>query len=128
VRKETILVVDDTEDVRKMIRLVLTQHGYRVLEAADGAEALEVSEANNHSIHLLLTDVVMPRMDGGELADRLSRLIPSLRMIFMSGYADHPVVRHVERSTTFLAKPFTSHSLARTVREALDSPGDSQNG
>jgi two-component system cell cycle sensor histidine kinase/response regulator CckA len=122
VRKETILVVDDTEEVRKMVCQILAQHGYRVLEASDGTEALAVSEAHNHGIHLLLTDVLMPHMNGGELAERLSRINPRIRMIFMSGYTDDVRVQKTAQSATFLPKPFTSRTLTSKVREVLDAP------
>ena len=122
VAQETILVVEDTDEVRKLICRILAEHGYKVLEAADGDEALQVSEAHDHGIHLLLTDMVMPRMNGGELAERLRSLIPSLRMIFMSGYTDSIRIHQGGQVTTFLAKPFTPHALARKVREVLDAP------
>ena len=128
VRKETILVVDDTDEVRNMVCRILSQHGYHVLEAADGTEALEVSEAHNHGIHLLLTDVVMPRMNGEELAQRLCTIIPRLRLIFMSGYMDAGSLRRSAGAATFLTKPFTAHTLTRKVRETLDSPHDCQTG
>ena len=121
-RKETILVVDDAEEIRRMVCGILSRHGYHVLEAADGTEALEVSEANNHGIELLLTDFVMPRMNGGELADRLCSVIPRLRLIFMSGYMDVGALQHMAGTATFLSKPFTAHTLTRKVRETLDSP------
>jgi two-component system cell cycle sensor histidine kinase/response regulator CckA len=119
-RRETILVVDDTEEVRRMIRHILVQHGYDVLEAANGVEALKVYGAN---IHLVLTDVIMPEMNGRELADHLRRINPATRMIFMSGYSDDPLVNRIERLAVFLAKPFTSAALTRKIREVLDTPG-----
>jgi two-component system cell cycle sensor histidine kinase/response regulator CckA len=118
--RETILVVDDTEEVRRMIRHILVQHGYNVLEAANGVEALRLYGSN---IHLVLTDVVMPEMNGRELADHLRRINPATRMIFMSGYSDDPMVNRIERLAVFLAKPFTSMALTRTIREVLDTPG-----
>jgi two-component system, cell cycle sensor histidine kinase and response regulator CckA len=118
--RETILVVDDTEEVRRMIRHILVQHGYNVLEAANGVEALKVYGSN---IHLVLTDVVMPEMNGRELADQLRRINPATRMIFMSGYSDDPLVNRIERLAVFLAKPFTSVALTRKIREVLDTPG-----
>jgi two-component system, cell cycle sensor histidine kinase and response regulator CckA len=119
--RETILVVDDTEDVRRMIRQILVQHGYNVLEAANGVEALKVYSSN---IHLVLTDVVMPEMNGRELAEQLRRIDPEMRLIFMSGYSDDPLVHRLEQLAVFLAKPFTSVTLARTIREVLDNtPG-----
>ena len=119
--QETILVVEDTDDVRRMICQILLQQGYRVLEASNGHEALELCSSYD-DIHLLLTDVLMPRMDGGELAEHVRRLNPRLPMIFMSGYADDDVVRRATRLAAFLAKPFTSATLTRKIREVLDGP------
>jgi two-component system, cell cycle sensor histidine kinase and response regulator CckA len=125
--KETILVVEDTDEVRRMICHILLQHGYTVLEAADGPEALEVIGSYGSPIHLLLTDVIMPRMNGGELAERLRVTHPRLRMIFMSGYTDDAIVNRIERLAVFLAKPFTSLALVHKVREVLEAPpGDVQ--
>jgi two-component system cell cycle sensor histidine kinase/response regulator CckA len=121
-RSETILVVEDTADLRRMICQILAQNGYTVLEASNGLEALEISGTYREPIHLVLTDVVMPKMDGGELAERLRQLNPGQRLVFMSGYADDALVRRVERMAKFLAKPFTSMTLVRTIREVLDSP------
>jgi len=119
--RETILVVEDTEEVRRMICQILMQHGYKVLEASDGVEALKVYGAN---IHLVLTDVVMPKMNGRELAEQLRRINPATRLIFMSGYSDDPLVNRIEQLSVFLAKPFTSMALTRKIREVLDTPGD----
>ena len=121
-RRETILVVEDTDDVRKMICQILLQHGYHVLEAANGQEALELCSSHGNLIHLLLTDIVMPRMNGGELAEHVRRMHPRLPMILMSGYADDDLVRHLARLAVFLAKPFTAVALMRKVREVLDGP------
>jgi CheY-like chemotaxis protein len=118
--QETILVVEDTDDIRRMICQILLQHGYRVLEASNGQEALEVCNSYGDPIHLLLTDVLMPRMDGGELAEHVRRMNPRLPMIFMSGYAEDAVVRRAACSSVFLAKPFTSVTLTQKVREVLD--------
>ena len=104
-----------------MICQILIQHGYNVLEAADGVEALKVYGAN---IHLVLTDVVMPKMNGRELAEQLRRINPATRLIFMSGYSDDPLVNRIEQLSVFLAKPFTSMALTRKIREVLDTPGD----
>ena len=120
--QQTILVVEDTDDLRRMICQILEQHGYRVLEASNGLEALELCSSYDHAIHLLLTDVLMPRMNGGELAEHVRRLNPRLPMIFMSGYADDAVVRRAARLAVFLAKPFTSAALTRKIREVLDTP------
>ena len=121
-RTETILVVEDTDDLRRMICQILLQNGYRVLEACDGVEALRVCSSHDDAIHLLLTDVIMPRMSGGELAERLRRLNPQLPMIFMSGYTGEDEVCRTAALAAFLAKPFTSVALTQKVREVLDAP------
>jgi two-component system cell cycle sensor histidine kinase/response regulator CckA len=119
--RETILVVEDTEEIRRMICQILTQHGYEVLEAANGVEALKVYGEN---IHLVLTDVVMPHMNGRQLADELRRINPAARLIFMSGYSEDPMVERLEYVAVFLPKPFTSMALTSKIREVLDTPGD----
>jgi CheY-like chemotaxis protein len=119
---ETILVVEDAEPIRKMVCAMLTQDGYQCLEAGDGAEALRVLE-DGSNVQLVLTDLVMPRMSGSDLARHLSRTRPTLRIMLMSGFTDDPVVRSVDRnSVVFLAKPFTAAALKEKVREALDQP------
>jgi CheY-like chemotaxis protein len=118
--RETILVVEDTDDLRRMICQILMQHGYQVLEAANGLEALELCHSYSDPIHLLLTDVLMPRMDGGELAEQVRQINPQLPMIFMSGYADDVLVRRIARLAAFIPKPFTSVTLTRKIREVLD--------
>jgi len=121
-RNDTILVVEDSPAVRKMVCAMLTQTGYRCLEAGDGAEALRLLDAAE-DVKLVLTDVVMPNMDGAELARHLSQNRPELRIVFMSGYVEDSLVRSIERiSTLFLAKPFTPVALMETVRLALDLP------
>lgn len=118
---ETILVVEDAEVIRKMVCAMLAQGGYTVIEAADGHEALRVLEVQSGPVHLVLTDMIMPRMNGTELARRVSQRHPNLPIIFMSGYNDDPVVRGVERGgSIFLAKPFTASALAEKIRQALD--------
>ncbi|HUK17252.1 MAG TPA: response regulator [Bryobacteraceae bacterium] len=119
--KETILVVDDAEAVRKMVCAVLSQNGYVCVEASDGQEAL--LRLNNEAVQLVLTDMVMPGMGGAELASRLARERPDVRIMFMSGYSDHPVVHAVQRvPTLFLEKPFTTGALMSKIRQALDEP------
>jgi len=118
----TILVVEDAEPIRKMVCAMLAQDGYTCIEAGDGAEALQKLE-DQAEVSLVLTDLVMPRMSGSDLARHLSRTRPSLRVMLMSGYTDDPVVRSVDRSSVvFLAKPFTAAALKEKVREALDQP------
>ena len=122
---ETILVVEDEMSVRKLAAEFLGSNGYRVLEAQDGGEALQVCEEHRAPIHLLLTDVVMPGMSGRELAVRLVGARPEMKVIYVSGYTDDAIVQHGvrEEGTVFLQKPFSLDALARTVREALDSKG-----
>jgi two-component system cell cycle sensor histidine kinase/response regulator CckA len=119
---ETVLVVEDEEVVRKLIDQALRKYGYEVLEAASGAEALQVCEAHRTRIPLMITDVVMPQMSGRELAARLRDRHPETRVLYMSGYTDDAVVRHglLDASMSFLQKPFTPGVLVRKVREALD--------
>jgi two-component system cell cycle sensor histidine kinase/response regulator CckA len=120
---ETILLVEDEEDVRSLAREILTVHGYTVLEGRDGAHALAVSEAHAGPIHLLLTDVVMPYLSGREVADRIYATRPETRVLFSSGYTDDAVIRHrVSRSQTpLLEKPYGANGLLRKVRETLDA-------
>lgn len=120
---ETVLVVEDEPLVRSLAVRGLQDQGYRVLQAEDGPAALAASRAYDGDIHLLVTDVVMPGMNGKELADRLSAERTGLRVLYVSGYTDHAVVRHgvLEEGIAFLSKPFDMSSLARTVREVLDS-------
>jgi signal transduction histidine kinase/ActR/RegA family two-component response regulator len=120
---ETVLVVEDEPLVRSLAVRALRDQGYRVLQAEDGQAALEAARSHDGEIHLLVTDVVMPGMNGKELADRLSAERPGLRVLYVSGYTDHAVVRHgvLEEGIAFLSKPFDMSNLARTVREVLDS-------
>jgi len=121
-RDQTILVVEDAEAVRKLVCTMLSHDGYQCLEASDGAEALEVVERAG-DIHLVLTDVVMPQMGGPELARHLAVRRPDVRIIFMSGYTEDPLVHRMEKlSTIFLPKPFTAAALSGKVRQALEQP------
>ena len=119
---ETVMVVEDDPGVRELVRLMLEANGYAVLTAADAGEAAGLCAA--HAIDLLLTDVVMPGVNGSDLARRLTALAPAMRVLFMSGYSDEAVHRHGELSGSeaFLEKPFTERGLTRKVREVLDSP------
>lgn len=115
-------MVEDGDSIRKMVCAMLEQIGYGVIEASDGVEALRILESLR-PVHLVLTDMIMPQMSGTELARRLSQLRPDLRVLFMSGYTNDPVVRKVGRTPSiFLPKPFTASDLARKVRQALDQP------
>jgi CheY-like chemotaxis protein len=120
---ETILLAEDEPALRELTREVLEEHGYAVLEAGSGDGALKRAEEYPGTIDLLLTDVVMPRMSGRELADRLTRLRPGLRVMFMSGYTDDAVVRHgvSAPSAAFIQKPFGPESLLAKVREVLEA-------
>jgi PAS domain S-box-containing protein len=119
---ETILLVEDAQRVRAVVREILEMSGYTVLEARHGADALEVSNRHAGTIHLLVTDVVMPQMSGRELSQRLSTLRPDLKVLYMSGYTDDAIVRHgvLASGIAFLSKPFTPDALALKVREVLD--------
>ena len=119
---ETILLVEDEEMLRKLAHQTLSMYGYRVLDAANGDEALSLSRQHQGSIQLLLTDVIMPAMSGGEVAGRVLESRPETRVLFMSGYTDDAIVHQgvLDQSANFIQKPFAPDSLARKVREVLD--------
>jgi PAS domain S-box-containing protein len=119
---ETILLVEDEDAVRNLIRSILRQNGYTVIESRHGGEALLICERYEGPIHLLLTDVVMPQMSGGELADRLQPLRPSMKALYMSGYTDNDIIRRgaPDAESSFLQKPFTPQVLLRKIRALLD--------
>jgi len=121
---ETVLLVEDAAAVRAVTKQVLERQGYMVLEAADGEAALQLTQRHRGPIHLLLTDVVMPRVSGRELAEQFARLRPDAKVLYASGYTDDSVVRHgiLESGTAYLQKPFSPESLARKVRDVLDAP------
>jgi CheY-like chemotaxis protein len=121
----TILVVDDSETIRKLVGAILSQDGYRIIEAADGADALRVMDGRLTDLDLVITDVMMPNMGGPELARRIGRSRPELRMIFISGYLDDLDLRAIESMPAmFLPKPFTAVGLLESVRTALQRPCD----
>jgi two-component system, cell cycle sensor histidine kinase and response regulator CckA len=119
---ETILLVEDEEPVRTLVRTILQRYGYQVIEAQTGGDALLVSEKHGGAIDLLLTDVIMPHISGPQLAKRLSRLIH--KVLYMSGYTEDSMVRQgvVDASVALLLKPISPEALARKVREVLDAP------
>jgi signal transduction histidine kinase/ActR/RegA family two-component response regulator len=121
---ETILVAEDEPQLRALITRTLTERGYRVLDAGNGQEAIEVAAAHDGSIHLLITDVVMPVLSGSDLAARLQEVRPGLRVIFVSGYSDDAIDRHgvLAPDSVFLQKPVMPEELARATREILDAP------
>ena len=123
---ETVLVVEDVEALRDVVRRVLERNGYTVLEAADARGAVAVAGDYPGPIHLLLSDVVLPGESGRELAEELSKVRPGLRVLFTSGYTDDAVIRRdiVARGAAFMQKPFTPEIVERRVREVLDAAPD----
>jgi PAS domain S-box-containing protein len=123
---ETILLVEDEDAVRRATAEFLTLNGYSVLEARDGLDALAVAKNHGSTIHLVVTDVVMPNLSGGQLATELETIRPETKVLFVSGYADKTVIDHkvVDLETNFLQKPFTLRQVASKIREVLDhTPG-----
>lgn len=116
---ETILLAEDEDGVREIIQNVLTERGYRVLTAGDGAEAARILEQHGGPIHLLVTDVVMPRMNGTELVSLLPSLHPETKVLYISGYPEHTALKHLSSGVAFLEKPFPAPLLAVRVGEML---------
>ncbi|PYS24865.1 MAG: hybrid sensor histidine kinase/response regulator [Acidobacteria bacterium] len=119
---ETILLLEDEDTVRNLARQILEGAGYKVVEVSRGEEAIKRFAAEDGSIDLLLTDVVMPEMSGKEVADRVCELSPSLKVLFMSGYTDEAIVHHgvLDSNVQFIQKPFTPAALTTKVRQVLD--------
>ncbi len=120
---ETILLVEDEANLRYLARQFLEKQGYRVIEAADGAVAMQIAVAHEGVIHLLLTDVIMPGMNGRELAQRVAEIRPNVKILYMSGYTENVIGRNgtLDAGIRLLAKPFTLRELNAKVREVLDS-------
>jgi two-component system cell cycle sensor histidine kinase/response regulator CckA len=128
---ETILLVEDEQMVRDLAARALREQGYSVVEAGNGEEALRIAgERGGKEIHLLLTDMIMPRMNGHELAERLTRSHPRMRVLFMSGYTNRGIVNRgmLNEGALFLPKPFTLEGLTHRVREVLDMPRQGDKG
>lgn len=119
---ETILLVEDDVPVRATAARILTNQGYRIIEAGDAGIALEILKKNGDPIQLMITDVVLPGIGGRELAEQVAVIRPDIRILYVSGYTDDVILQHklVERDVTLLQKPFTASSLSAKVRDVLD--------
>jgi CheY-like chemotaxis protein len=122
---ETVLVVEDQQELRRLAAAILRRYGYEVLEAANASEALVHAERHTGRIHLMVTDLVMPGMTGAELLLCLRPLRPDMKILFMSGYAKNAIVDRgiLDSDVPYLPKPFSPEALASKVREALGAPG-----
>jgi PAS domain S-box-containing protein len=120
---ETILFVEDDDEVREIATRILRKNGYRVLEAANGADALRVCEAEARPVDLIVTDIVMPEMGGSQLAERIRETQPDARILFTSGYTEDAAVRHsfIDPGEEFIGKPFTPSQLTQKTRDVLDA-------
>ena len=120
---ETILLVEDADDLRQLVHFVLKNYGYTVLTASHGREALLICERHKGPIHLMLLDVVLPQMSGGELAERLKSLCPGAKVLYMSGYSEDAIIHRkvLDGAAAFIEKPFSPIILASKVREVLGS-------
>lgn len=120
---ETILLIEDDASVRAIVISILEESGYTILEACDGTEALQICEENRGNIDLLFSDVIMPGINGRELADQIEVITPDIKILFMSGYTDNAIQHHgvLEPGTAFIEKPFSAFSLTRKIRDILDS-------
>ncbi|HZC80715.1 MAG TPA: response regulator, partial [Nitrospiraceae bacterium] len=120
---ETVLLVEDDEMVRALSQAILERHGYHVMVARNGQDALRFAQEGSGPIHLLLTDTIMPVMNGPELAKQFRSIRPETKILFMSGYTDKVISRTtaLEPGTAFLQKPFTPQTMTHKVREVLDA-------
>ncbi len=120
--RETILLVEDEPSILEVAKMMLEKLGYRMLMAASPVEAMRLAQAHAGEIHLLMTDVVMPEMNGRDLARRLLALYPDIKRLFMSGYSADIIAHHgvLEEGVYFIQKPFSIHDLAAKIRKALD--------
>ncbi len=120
---ETVLLVEDSEQVRNLARTILNRHGYKVLVAENGKDALAKLENHGRPVDLLLTDVVMPVMNGRDLFDRISARYPDLKVLYMSGYTENVIVHHgvMDEGVNFIQKPFSVNALATKIREILEN-------
>ncbi len=121
-RRETILLVEDRDDVRRLVQRILEQNGYTVIEARDGKEALDIARRRGQPVDLVLSDVIMPRMSGFDLVEELTRERPETKVLLISGHLNHPAVRsrNLEQDFTLLPKPFAPAELLASVRQTLD--------
>jgi two-component system cell cycle sensor histidine kinase/response regulator CckA len=117
----TVLIVEDDPAIRDISAKILRRRGYTVLTAESGDEAREICERHDGTIHVLLSDVVMPGMNGPMVAAMLTKMRPGLKVVFMSGYSTKDIARHgvIEHEVPFLQKPFTPERLANTISEVL---------
>jgi YesN/AraC family two-component response regulator len=123
---ETVLLVEDDEGVRGLARLVLEKNGFHVLEARNGEEALLLCQNPKETFHIMVTDVVMPRMSGPQLVKNLEPFRPNLKVLYLSGYTDEAIIQHgiIGPETPFLHKPFTEAGLVSKVQEVLEQQPD----
>ena len=123
---KTILVVEDEPVVLDLVNNILQDEGYNVISARNGEEALQIEEEHTGPIDLVLTDIVMPGMSGGELIQRLQARKPGVHVLYMSGYTKYTVVNHgiLESVDSFIWKPFSPAELLQKIRELLDGPGE----
>lgn len=120
---ETVLLVEDDSQVRQLAKAILLKHGYQVIEAAYGEEDFSLCGSAEVRVDVLITDVVMPRMSGRQLAERMAQQRPSMKVIFMSGYTDDAIVRHgvLSSGLNFVQKPLMPATLLTKLRDVLDS-------